>query len=82
MIDRLKVSLFLEMRAEARGELILDMDATDDPVHDGQEGRFFHGNDRCHCSLPLYIFFGEDILCCRLCTADRYASDGAIDELR
>ena len=80
-IDRLMVSLFLEMREEAPGEIILDMDATDDPVHGGQEGRFFHGHDRCHRHLPLYIFCGEDILCCRLRTADRDACDGAVDEL-
>ena len=81
-IDRLMVSLFLEMHEEAPEEIILDMDATDDPVHGGQEGRFFHGHYRCHCYLPLYIFCGEDILCCRLRTVDRDASDGALDELR
>ena len=75
------VSLFLEMHGEAPEEIILDMDATDDPVHGGQEGRFLHGCYRCHCHLPLYIFCGEDILCCRLRTADRDASDGALDEL-
>ena len=82
MIDRLMVSLFLEMHAQAPEEIILDMVATDDPIHGGQEGRFFHGYHRCHCYLPLYIFCGEDILCCRLRTADRDASDGALDELR
>ena len=81
MIDRLMVSVFLEMHAQAPEEIILDMDATDDPIHGGQEGRFYHGYDRCHCYLPLYIFCGEDILCCRLRTADRDASEGALDEL-
>ncbi len=80
-IDRLVVSLFLVMHEEAPEEIILDMDATDDPVHGGQEGRFFHGYYRCHCYLPLYIFCGEDILCCRLRTADRDACDGTVDEL-
>ena len=80
-IDRLVVSWFLEMHEEAPKEIILDMDATDDPVHGEQEGRLFHGHYRCHCYLPLYIFCGEDILCCRLRTADRDASVGAVDEL-
>ena len=79
-IDRLVVSLFLVMHEEAPEEIVLDMDTTDDPVHGEQEGRFFHGHYRCHCYLPLYIFCGEDILCCRLRTADRDASDGAVDE--
>jgi hypothetical protein len=42
--------------------LILDFDATDDPVHGGQEGRFFHGYYRHYCFLPLYVFCGEQCL--------------------
>jgi len=42
--------------------LILDFDATDDPVHGGQEGRFFHGYYDHHCFLPLYVFCGDELL--------------------
>ncbi len=82
MIDRLLVDLFLEAHEQAPEEIVLDMDATDDPVHGRQEGRFFHGYYRCYCYLPLYVTCGEHVLCSRLRTADRDASDGALDELR
>ena len=42
--------------------LILDFDATDDPVHGKQEGRFFHGYYDHHCFLPLYVFCGDELL--------------------
>ncbi|WP_419630895.1 transposase, partial [Thiolapillus sp.] len=60
----------------------LDLDATDDPLHGHQEGRFFHGYYRCYCYLPLYIFCGEHLLCARLRTADKDASSGSVDELQ
>ncbi len=43
-------------------ELILDFDATDDPVHGNQEGRFFHGYYGNYCFLPLYVFCGSQLL--------------------
>ena len=43
-------------------ELILDFDATDDPVHGEQAGRFFHGFYRRYCFLPLYVFWGDRLL--------------------
>jgi hypothetical protein len=43
-------------------ELILDFDATDDPLHGRQEGRFFHGYYDRYCFLPLYAFCGEQLL--------------------
>ena len=45
-----------------RGEIWLGLDATDDPLHGRQEGRFFHGYYRCYCYLPLYTFCGEHLL--------------------
>ena len=42
--------------------MILDFDATDDPVHGKQEGRFFHGYYDHHCFLPLYVFCGDELL--------------------
>jgi hypothetical protein len=43
-------------------KLVLDFDATDDRVHGGQEGRFFHGYYGHYCFLPLYVFCGEQLL--------------------
>ncbi|MBN1698263.1 MAG: transposase, partial [Spirochaetales bacterium] len=47
-----------------------DVDATDDPLHGEQQGRFFHGYYDCYCYLPLYIFCGDDLLCAKLKTAN------------
>jgi hypothetical protein len=44
------------------GELVLDFDATDDPVHGNQMNRFFHGYYDCYCFLPLYVFCGDHLL--------------------
>src|SRR5690606_37300472 len=57
-LDRLLVDLFVEAHDEPPREIWLDLDATDDPLHGHQEGRFFHGYYRCYCYLPLYIFCG------------------------
>jgi hypothetical protein len=40
-------------------EIVLDFDATDDPLHGAQEGAFFHGFYRQYCYLPLYCFCGN-----------------------
>ena len=80
-LDNLLVDLFLESQAEAPEEIWLDLDATDDPTHGQQEGRFYHGYYREHCYLPLYIFCEHHVLCVRLRTADRDASDGSVEEL-
>jgi len=52
-IERLFVALFLEAHQRPPERIVLDLDATDDPVHGHQEGRFFHGYYDCHCYLPL-----------------------------
>jgi len=56
------IDQFIARRPEAPHELILDFDATDDPVHGQQEGRFFHGYYDQYCFLPLYVFCGEELL--------------------
>jgi hypothetical protein len=43
-------------------ELVLDFDATDDPLYGKQEERFFHGYHDSYCYLPLYVFCGEQLL--------------------
>ncbi len=80
-LDGLLVDLFVESHARAPREIWLDLDATDDPLHGNQEGRFFHGYYGCYCYLPLYIFCGEHLLCARLRSSDRDASAGSIEEL-
>src|SRR6202522_4672907 len=57
-IEALFVDLFLEAHAKPPRQIILDLDATDDPLHGHQEGRFFHGHYDCYCYLPLYVFCG------------------------
>ena len=80
-MDQLFLDVFVAAHAVAPAEVVLDLDATDDPVHGRQEGRFFHGFYGHYCYLPLYIFCGEHLLCARLRTADRDASDGALEEV-
>lgn len=80
-VDRLLVETFLGSFDEAPEEIVLDLDATDDPLHGKQEGRFFHGYYGHYCYLPLYIFAGEHLLCARLRTSGIDASAGALEEL-
>ena len=81
-VDRLLVQVFLEAHPEAPQEIILDLDATDDPLHGKQEGRFFHGYYGHYCYLPLYIFCGEFLLCARLRSSNIDASAGSVEELQ
>jgi DDE family transposase len=80
-VDRLLVDVFLAAHPVAPDEIVLDLDATDDPVHGHQEGRFFHGFYGGYCYLPLYIFAGEHLLCARLRSANIDASAGAREEV-
>lgn len=80
-MDHLLVDLFLGARKRAPRSIVLDLDATDDPLHGMQEGRFFHGYYNCYCYLPLYIFCGEHLLCARLRTADKDGASGSVEEL-
>ena len=56
------VDQFIATHPTPPESLILDFDATDDPVHGQQEGRFFHGYYDHHCFLPLYVFCGDELL--------------------
>ncbi len=80
-MDRLLVDVFLESYPAPPKRIWLDLDATDDPLHGRQEGRFFHGYYRHYCYLPLYIFSGDHLLCARLRTADCDAATGSVEEL-
>jgi hypothetical protein len=80
-IERLLVTLFLEAHRSGPKQIILDLDATDDPLHGHQEGRFFHGYYDCYCYLPLYVFCGRHLLAAKLRRANIDASAGAMEEV-
>ena len=61
-LNELLVEQFIGSFAEEPEEIILDFDATDNPVHGLQEGRFFHGYYDHYCFLPLYVFCGDQLL--------------------
>ena len=75
------MDLFLDAHRSAPRQIILDLDATDVPLHGHQEGRFFHGYYDCHCYLPLYVFCGRHLLAAKLRRANIDASAGAVDEV-
>jgi hypothetical protein len=80
-IETLFVDLFLDAHAKPPAQITLDLDATDDPLHGHQEGRFFHGYYDGYCYLPLYIFCGRHLLAAKLRRANIDASAGALEEL-
>jgi hypothetical protein len=92
-IEGLFVALFLEAHTAPPDQIILDLDATDDPLHGHQEGRFFHGygacppaaqgptGGDCYCYLPLYVFCGRHLLAAKLRRSNIDASAGAGEEV-
>jgi hypothetical protein len=81
-IDGLMVDHYLDAHQLAPLQIILDLDATDDPIHGHQEGRFFHGYYDCYCYLPLYIFCGEFLLSAQLRSAGIDPAKGALTDLK
>lgn len=81
-IERLLVDLFLDAHRKPPRQIVLDLDATDDPLHGQQEGRFFHGYYNGYCYLPLYVFCGRHLLCAKLRPANQDASAGALGEVQ
>ena len=80
-IEGLFVALFLEAHKTPPPEIVLDLDATDDPLHGHQEGRFFHGYYDGYCYLPLYVFSGRHLLAAKLRRSNIDASAGALAEV-
>jgi hypothetical protein len=80
-IDELLTTVFLEAHAAAPERIVLDLDATDLPLHGHQEERFFHGYYDRYCYLPLYIFSGEHLLCARLRSASVDGAAGSVGEV-
>ena len=81
-IDELLVQVFVESYVTVPEEIVLDVDATDLPLHGEQEGRFFHGYYDSYCYLPLYIFCGDQILCARLRQSNTDAAAGSLAEIQ
>jgi Transposase DDE domain group 1 len=79
-IEALFVNLFLDAHARTPGQITLDLDATDEPLHGRQEGSFFHGYYDSYCYLPLYIFCGH-LLATKLRRSNIDAAAGAVEEV-
>ena len=75
------VDVFLDAHGKAPREIVLDLDASCDPLHGHQEGRFFHGYYDCYCYLPLYVFCGRQLLAAKLRRSNIDAAAGAKDEV-
>jgi hypothetical protein len=80
-IDTFFVATFLDLQAKRPKEIVIDVDATDSPLHGHQLGRFFHGYYDEYCYLPLYIFCGEHLLCAKLRPADIDGAAGALKQI-
>ena len=81
-VERFFVETFLQLAGPEPEEIILDLDATDDPLHGHQSGRFFHGFYGHYCYLPLYIFCGEHLLCAKLRPSNIDACAGALKQVQ
>src|SRR6195952_4909278 len=80
-IEALLVDLFLDAHVKAPRQITLDLDATDDPLHGHQEGRFFHGYYDTYCYLPLYVFCGRHLLAAKLRRSNIDAVAGSVEEM-
>jgi len=80
-IESLFVNVFLQLHQRPPKRIVLDLDATDDPVHGNQLGKFFHGYYKSYCFLPLYIFCGDHLLSAKLRPADIDGAAGSVKEL-
>ena len=81
-VESFFVDAFLDAHRCPPREVVLDLDATDDPIHGTQEGRFFHGYYGNYCYLPLYIFAGDFLLCAKLRTSSIDAAAGVLEEVQ
>ena len=81
-VERLLTDLYIQSQPRQPKRIVLDLDATDDPLHGHQEERFFHGYYGHYCYLPLYIFAGDQLLCARLRPSNIDASEGSLEEVQ
>ena len=77
-IEPFLVDAYVRQQATPPARIVLDLDATDDPLHGHQLGRFFHGYYGHYCYLPLYIFAGDHPLAAILRPSDADASAGGL----
>jgi hypothetical protein len=80
-LEAVFLDIYVAAHKTAPKRIILDLDATDDPLHGNQEGRFYHGYYRGYCYLPLYIFDGRHLLVAKLRSANIDAAAGAKEEI-
>ena len=80
-MHNLLVDLFLQQHSEPPREIVLDVDATDDPIHGDQLGKFFHGYYGNYCYMPLYVFCGDHPLLALLRPSDIDGAAGATKHL-
>jgi Transposase DDE domain group 1 len=80
-VEALLVELFLEAHDRPPRQIVIDLDATDIPLHGQQEGRFFHGYYDSYCYLPLYVFCGRHLLAAKLRRSNIDASAGSVAEV-
>lgn len=80
-IEQLFVDVFMEAHDRPPRQIVLDLDATDDPLHGQQEGRFFHGYYDNYCYLPLYVTCGRHLLAAKLRRSNIDGSAGSEAEL-
>jgi hypothetical protein len=81
-VDGLLVDLYIQAQTRQPKRIVVNWDATDDPIHGEQEGRFFHGYYGCYCYLPLYIFLDEHLVCARLRPSNIDAAAGSLEEVQ
>jgi len=79
--ESLFVDVFLDSYREPRSFMVIDLDATDDPLYGNQEGRHFHGYYDCYCYLPLYIFCDRHLLAAKLRSSSVDAATGCTQEV-
>jgi hypothetical protein len=65
-LNRVLVEQFIASHPAPPAELVLDIDASDIPLHGDQEGAEFHAYYDHYCYLPLYVYAGQDMLACVL----------------
>ena len=80
-LDELLVALCVERFASEPEEVVLDLDATDIPLHGTQEERFFHGYYCEYCYMPLLFLIGRHPVLVRMRSAGRDAAAGVEADL-
>ena len=75
------MDVFLKLHRTPPKRIVLDLDATEDPLHGDQLGKFFHGYYKSYCFLPLYIFCDNHLLCAKLRPADVDGAAGTVKQL-